>query len=151
MERNIEKEAEIEKAIKQCDYFINHRANIQVIDSRDGSIEMSSYDTTSLDIVNNALKESRFWLSKLIKSDGSKEESSIVYYNEMRYWKDRAIFYSKMMEEMLHYISNHMDCPLENEGFEADCENRCSNDEGNFIECWKYYFESKVRSDDIGI
>lgn len=66
-------------------------------------------------------------------------------------WKDR--YYklrkksnkqSKIIDEMAEYLAIVRDCPNEDKGVNLDCENRCTNDDGIYAECWKLYFEKKV-------
>ncbi|MCI6189982.1 MAG: hypothetical protein MR691_08580 [Clostridium sp.] len=51
--------------------------------------------------------------------------------------KDRQI------DLMSEYISEHTDCPCENEGKDLDCEKMC--DVRIDRDCWKIYFENKVK------
>ena len=51
---------------------------------------------------------------------------------------------SKIIGEMAEYLAIIRDCPNEDKGANLDCENRCSNDDSLYAECWKQYFEKKV-------
>ena len=46
--------------------------------------------------------------------------------------------------EMAEYLAIVRDCPNEDKGANLDCENRCSDDDSIYAECWKLYFEKKV-------
>ena len=46
----------------------------------------------------------------------------------------------KIIDEMAEYLSIIRDCPNEDCGANLDCENRCSNDDSIYAECWKMYF-----------
>lgn len=50
----------------------------------------------------------------------------------------------KIIDEMAEYLSIIRDCPNKDKGANLDCENRCSNDDKIYAECWKMYFERKV-------
>ena len=49
----------------------------------------------------------------------------------------------KIINSMAEYISEHADCPCENEGKDLDCEKMC--DVRIDRDCWKIYFENKVK------
>ena len=49
----------------------------------------------------------------------------------------------KIINSMTEYISEHADCPCENEGKDLDCEKMC--DVRIDRDCWKIYFENKVK------
>ena len=49
----------------------------------------------------------------------------------------------KQIDSMVEYISEHADCPCENEGKNLDCEKMC--DVRIDRDCWKIYFENKVK------
>lgn len=49
----------------------------------------------------------------------------------------------KIIHSMTEYISEHTDCPCENEGKDLDCEKMC--DVRIDRDCWKIYFENKVK------
>lgn len=49
----------------------------------------------------------------------------------------------KQIDLMAEYISNITDCPFESEGKYLDCEKMC--DVRTDEECWKQYFENKVK------
>ena len=51
---------------------------------------------------------------------------------------------NKIIDEMAEYLAIIRDCPNEDKGANLDCENRCSNDDSLYAECWKQYFEKKV-------
>lgn len=50
----------------------------------------------------------------------------------------------KIIDEMAGYLSIVRGCPNEDKGVNLDCENRCSNDDNIYEECWKMYFKKKV-------
>ena len=62
------------------------------------------------------------------------------YYKEKR----KSNQQSKIIDEMGEYLAIIRDCPNEDKGSNLDCENRCSNDDSLYVECWKQYFEKKV-------
>ena len=49
----------------------------------------------------------------------------------------------KIIDLMAEYISNITDCPFESEKTYLDCERMC--DVRTDKECWKQYFENKVK------
>lgn len=51
----------------------------------------------------------------------------------------------KIIDEMAGYLAIIRDCPNENCGANLDCENRCNNDDDLIEECWKMYFERKIK------
>ena len=69
------------------------------------------------------------------KELGEKIEHLIKSYKE----------YEAVIEEMAEYLSIVRDCPNEDKGANLDCENRCSNDDNLYAECWKQYFRNKVK------
>ena len=81
--------------------------------------------------LRNRVKE----IKKLQKYSLYKEEFSRL--NQQLQSKDKII---DLMEE---YISNIADCPFESEGKYLDCEKMC--DVRTDKECWKQYFENKVK------
>lgn len=113
----MEKDTKLDDAIKQCDEFIKSGATIQVIknDREYGGITFSSYDTSSIEYIVDTVKRDRSLVDKLKKSDASKEQSSMDYYNEYRNALNDVYDREKIIEEMAYYISQFRDCPLENE------------------------------------
>lgn len=57
--------------------------------------------------------------------------------------KDKDI----IINEMAEYLGIVRDCPNEDKGVNIDCENRCSNDDNIYAECWKLYFKNKIKED----
>ena len=53
----------------------------------------------------------------------------------------------KIINEMAEYLAIVRDCPNEDKGANLDCENRCSNDDNIYAECWKLYFENKIKEE----
>lgn len=55
----------------------------------------------------------------------------------------------KMIDLMSEEISNNIcnTCPYKDYNYDLNCENRCSNDDDLYSECWKIYFERKVEND----
>lgn len=51
---------------------------------------------------------------------------------------------NKIIDEMAKYLAIVRDCPNEDKGANLDCENRCSNNDSIYAECWKQYFKKKV-------
>lgn len=54
----------------------------------------------------------------------------------------------KIINEIIGFLSTRTwaTCPNEDCGTDLDCENRCSNDDNIYEECWKIYFERKVEN-----
>lgn len=52
----------------------------------------------------------------------------------------------KIIDEIIGFLATRTwaTCPNEDCGANLDCENRCSNDDNIYEECWKKYFEYKV-------
>lgn len=53
----------------------------------------------------------------------------------------------KVIDEMAGYLAIIRDCPNEDKGANIDCENRCSTDDDIYAECWKMYFERKLKNE----
>lgn len=53
----------------------------------------------------------------------------------------------KMIKEMIGYIATRSwaVCPNEECGANLDCENRCKADDNIYEECWRMYFERKIK------
>ena len=53
----------------------------------------------------------------------------------------------KMIDETIGFIATRTwaTCPNEDCGANLDCENRCSNDDNIYEECWKMYFENQAK------
>lgn len=51
----------------------------------------------------------------------------------------------KIIDEAIGFLATRTwaTCPNEDCGANLDCENRCSNDDNIYEECWKMYFERK--------
>ena len=103
----MEKDTKLDDAIKQCDEFIKSGATIQVIknDREYGGITFSSYDTSSIEYIVDTVKRDRSLVDKLKKSDASKEQSSMDYYNEYRNALNDVYDREKIIEEMAYYIT----------------------------------------------
>ena len=52
---------------------------------------------------------------------------------------------NKTINEMAEYLAIIRDCPNEDKGANLDCENRCNNTDELYAECWKMYFDRKVK------
>lgn len=135
---------DIEEAMEKCKHYISKNATINVIEDSFNSITFNTHDMAAVATLVAAMKKILFYLPFLEHSDASKEQSSMDYYNQMKYWQDKAIQYRDLSSEMLYYITMHHDCPLENEGMFLDCEHRCNNDIETITTCWNQYFEKKV-------
>lgn len=48
----------------------------------------------------------------------------------------------KMIDLMAEEMKKRATCPLDDYNYDLDCENKCNN---NTKECWKQYFERKVK------
>ena len=75
-----------------------------------------------------------------------KEEPNLLYPDSDEVYK-RYYEQKKQINLMAKYIDNIQECPLENCDTDLDCENRCSNDKNLTKECWKMYFEKKIKGD----
>lgn len=53
----------------------------------------------------------------------------------------------KIIDEAIGFLATRTwaTCPNEDCGANLDCENRCSNDDNIYEECWKMYFENQAR------
>lgn len=101
----------LEQALKTCNMFIKNNANIQVIESDVshniagvGGITFHSYDTSSIEYLVDKVREDQILLKSLEKSDYSKEQSNMTYYNAMKEYKDRFEFMCDVVEEMAKFI-----------------------------------------------
>lgn len=121
------------QAIETCKMFVNNNASIQVVrddmvDSIDlGGISFHSYDTSSIEYLLNKIRDDQILLKSLEKSDASKEQSSMTYYNAMKEYKDKFEFMRDVVDIMADFIVESMD-----------------NNFHNKYEC-KDYFKGKVR------
>lgn len=124
------------QAIETCKMFVNNNASIQVVrddvvDSIDlGDISFHSYDTSSIEYLLNKIRDDQILLKSLEKSDASKEQSSMTYYNAMKEYKDKFEFMCDVVDIMADFIVESMD---------NNFHNKC--------EC-KDYFKGKVRDRD---
>lgn len=139
---------ELEGALEKCKFYISKGATINVIESSFDAINFSTHDITAVATLTAAMKKVLYYLPFIEHSDSSKEKSSMDYYNQMRYWEDKAIYYRDMLGESLKYVAEFKDCPLENEDVDLDCERRCATDFGTLISCWEQYFKKKVEEYD---
>ena len=55
----------------------------------------------------------------------------------------------KIINEIIGFFATRTwaTCPNEDCGANLDCENRCSNDDSIYEECWKMYFEREVENE----
>lgn len=134
----------LEEAINKCDMFVRNGASIQVMegDMCMGGITFHQYDTSSIEYLLDKVKQDQVLFKSLHNSDYSKEESSMMYYNAMREYKDKFEYMCDVVDLMADYIANNMDCPLDREDKDLDCEQVCG--EVSSKECWKNYFKGKV-------
>lgn len=85
-------------------------------------------------IINEQLKEN----IRLQKELNEENKKCMILANNDK-------FKEQMIDEMAGYIAIIQDCPNENCGANLDCENRCTVNDTIEEECWKMYFERKVR------
>lgn len=67
------------------------------------------------ELIHKALEE----LESYKKSDESKEQSSIYYYNEMRKYKREL---KELKKTVMAFIDNHIAYPYDEEGNSMDCD-----------------------------
>lgn len=85
-------------------------------------------------IINEQLKEN----IRLQKELNEENKKCMILANNYK-------FKEQMIDEMAGYIAIIQDCPNENCGANLDCENRCTVNDTIEEECWKMYFERKVK------
>ena len=138
-------EENIKKSITECEHYLKSNARIQYIEPYKDSVVSKSDNMTHIEVVTNALKEALYIINTLNKSDFSKEKSSMMYYNDMKKYRDKSKMQSEIISLMLDWIVDHSDCPLENEETDLDCEIRCKNDKGLYKDCWEQFFINKLK------
>ena len=84
----------------------------------------------------DALKEHK----KLIDKEYLKARNSKAIEVVLNALKEKDKIIDLMAEEISKNIINT--CPLEDYNYDLDCENKCND---NYKECWKQYFENKVK------
>lgn len=136
----LECKEEIEEAIKTCSNYIKDGGTINVVHSSFDAINFSTHDMSAVATLVNAMKQVMYYLPFIEHSDSSKEKSSMDYYNQMRYWEDKATHYRDAASEMLEYIATNCDCPL-------NCDRPCNDSFDLKLECWNNYFEERVRNE----
>lgn len=136
---------DIKKSITKCEHYLKSNAQIQYIESCEDSIAFKSDDMTHIKVVTDALKEALYMIDILNKSDFDKEKSSMMYYNDMKEYRDKSKMQSEMISLMLDWIVDHSDCPLENEDTDVYCEIRCNDDKGLYKDCWEQFFINKLK------
>lgn len=54
---------------------------------------------------------------------------------------------NNMIDKIIGFLATRTwaTCPNEDCGANLDCENRCSNDDNIYEECWKMYFENQAK------
>ena len=127
-------EEEIEKAKEKLNKFCEYDDNLFLQDE-----VLYEYQ----DAIETLLQ----YIEELEKSDASKEQSSMNYYNKCKELEQENNKLNKMNDEMAEYMAIIRDCPNEDKGANLDCENRCSNNDSLYAECWKQYFEKKVEEE----
>ena len=133
----LECKEEIEEAIKTCSNYVKDGGTINIIHSSFDGINFSTHDMSAVATLVNAMKHVMFYLPFIEHSDSSKEKSSMDYYNQMRYWEDKAIHFRDVASEMLKYIAGNCDCPLGDEYNNFDYK----------LEYWNNYFEEKLSNE----
>lgn len=126
-------ENSIEETIKQLKLMLKVRkGQKEIIECAGGSCINCNPDikalTESIDILSDYKK--------------IKEEFKAVD-NECSRLEQKEVELEKAIDLMAKLISNIIDCPLESEGEDLDCEKMCGlrTDE----ECWKQYFKNKAK------
>ena len=105
---------------------------LSMLEEKDKQIDkLKKHNDDLLRKLRNRVKE----VKKLEKYSQYKKEFSRL--NKQLQNKD------KIIDLMAEYISNITDCPFESEGKYLDCEKMC--DVRTDKECWKQYFENKVK------
>ena len=81
----------------------------------------------------------------LMNEERKSAETLLKYIDQLEQENDTQ---NKIIDEMAEYLAIVRDCPNEDKGANLDCENRCSNDDSIYVECWKQYFEKKVEEEE---
>ena len=76
----------------------------------------------------------------LTEEENDAIETLLQYINQLEQENNKLNNINDEMAEELAIVS---DCPNEDKGANLDCENRCTNDDSIYAECWKQYFEKK--------
>ena len=113
-------------------------------------------DNKSIETVLSMLEEKDKQIDKLKKhnddllrklrnrvKDVKKLQKYSLYKQEFSRLNKQLQNKEKIIDLMAEYISNITDCPFESEGKYLDCEKMC--DVRTDKECWKQYFENKVK------
>lgn len=101
-----------------------------------------------IQINNGVIKEARKngdIFAMQLTADLDTDSIAIETVLSMLEGKDKKISgKDKIIDLMADEITNNIVsiCPLENYNYDLDCENKCND---NYKECWKQYFENKVK------
>ena len=149
---------ELDEAIKAVDkqeqeeaieYFKKH---IKYFEDQIKFIEATDCDyyDEELELYQNRVKQFNIVLSMLEEKDKEIQFQNDINKTELdRHNKTEKNLkgiikkQNKIIDLMTEYISNITDCPFESEGKYLDCEKMC--DVRTDKECWKQYFENKVK------
>lgn len=105
------------------------------------SVFLPKYSTKK---VEKIIDEESYIAIKHILADYQKlKEEFKAVDNECSRLEQKEVELEKAIDLMAKLISNIIDCPLESEGEDLDCEKMCGlrTDE----ECWKQYFKNKAK------
>lgn len=133
----------LDKAIKDCEDLVNCSVLVKYVFDGHEQVQIPC-DKSSIQCLLDTIKRNIYLISKLNKSDASKEISSMNYYNNYRDVLNEVYDRDNIIREMAKYISQFRDCPLENEDTDLDCETKCTNTD---IDCWIQYFYKKAGVD----
>ena len=90
------------------------------------------------------IEKAKEWLNYMKKEElFLPYTSNILQYIEQLEQENNKL--NKINNEMAEYLAIVRDCPNEDKGANLDCENRCSDNDSIYAECWKLYFERKVK------
>ena len=100
--------------------------------------------TEDVNALIEAIEKQDELIEYLRRSCERKDESIISMRDENTELEYKLEQQDKMINIMADEIANSITntCPLEDYNYDLDCENKCND---NYKECWKQYFENKVK------
>lgn len=106
----------------------------KILDYDEIIARLEEENTKKDNLINEQLKEN----VRLQKELNEENKRCMILANNYK-------FKEQMIDEMAGYIAIIQECPNENCGANLDCENRCTVNDTIEEECWKMYFERKVK------
>lgn len=97
----------------------------------------------AINVCERIIKNRKFNLCSKVDDNDMKAIKTVL--NLIQQLQEENKQQDKIIDEMAGYLSIVRGCPNEDKGVNLDCENRCSNDDNIYEECWKMYFKKKAQ------